>query len=131
MKLNLYKPISCKWIFLFISILLGGCLEQVNGQSLTYWEDNAASGHYNTRYTYDLMGNMLTLKRNGLQDGGTYGLIDDVSFAYKGNQLLNAEDKVEDPTYKDAWNFVDGASENVEYGYDKNGNMVKDLNKGI
>ena len=131
MKLNLYKPISCKWIFLFISILLGGCLEQVNGQSLTYWEDNAASGYYNTRYTYDLMGNMLTLKRNGLQDGGTYGLIDDVSFAYKGNQLLNAEDKVEDPTYKDAWNFVDGASENVEYGYDKNGNMVKDLNKGI
>ena len=97
----------------------------------SYWEDNAASGHYNTRYTYDLMGNMLTLKRNGLQDGGTYGLIDDVSFAYKGNQLLNAEDKVEDPTYKDAWNFVDGASENVEYGYDKNGNMVKDLNKGI
>ena len=97
----------------------------------SYLEDNAASGHYDTRYTYDLMGNMLTLKRNGLQDGGTYGLIDDVSFTYKGNQLLNAEDKVEDPTYKDAWNFVDGASENVEYGYDKNGNMVKDLNKGI
>ena len=82
-------------------------------------------------YTYDLDGNMSTLKLNGLQDGGTYGLIDDVSFAYKGNQLLNAEDKVEDPTYKDAWNFVDGASENVEYGYDKNGNMVRDLNKGI
>ena len=97
----------------------------------SYLEDNAASGHYDTRYTYDLMGNMLTLKRNGLQDGGTYGLIDDVSFTYKGNQLLNAEDKVEDPTYKDTWNFVDGASENVEYGYDKNGNMVKDLNKGI
>lgn len=131
MKLNLYKPISCKWIFLFISILLGGCLEQVNGQSLTYWEDNAASGHYNTRYTYDLMGNMLTLKRNGLQDGGTYGAIDNVSFIYKGNQMLRADDNVEDPTYKDAWNFVDGASENIEYEYDKNGNMVKDLNKGI
>ena len=99
--------------------------------SASYSEDNSTNAHYDTRYTYDLMGNMLTLKRNGLQDGGTYGLIDDVSFAYKGNQLLNAEDKVEDPTYKDAWNFVDGASENVEYGYDKNGNMVKDLNKGI
>ena len=99
--------------------------------SASYSEDNSTNAHYDTRYTYDLMGNMLTLKRNGLQDGGTYGLIDDVSFTYKGNQLLNAEDKVEDPTYKDAWNFVDGASENVEYGYDKNGNMVKDLNKGI
>lgn len=99
--------------------------------SVSYSEDNSTNAHYDTRYTYDLMGNMLTLKRNGLQDGGIYGLIDDVSFTYKENQLLNAEDKVEDPTYKDAWNFVDGASENVEYGYDKNGNMVKDLNKGI
>ena len=99
--------------------------------SASYSEDNSTNAHYDTRYTYDLMGNMLTLKRNGLQDGGIYGLIDDVSFTYKENQLLNAEDKVEDPTYKDAWNFVDGASENVEYGYDKNGNMVKDLNKGI
>ena len=99
--------------------------------SASYWEDNAASGHYDTRYTYDLMGNMLTLKRNGLQDGGTYGAIDNVSFIYKGNQMLRADDNVEDPTYKDAWNFVDGASENIEYEYDKNGNMVKDLNKGI
>lgn len=97
----------------------------------SYLEDNAASGHYDTRYTYDLMGNMLTLKRNGLQDGGTYGAIDNVSFIYKGNQMLRADDNVEDPTYKDAWNFVDGASENIEYEYDKNGNMVKDLNKGI
>lgn len=99
--------------------------------SASYLENNAASGHYDTRYTYDLMGNMLTLKRNGLQDGGTYGAIDNVSFTYKGNQLLRANDSVEDPTYKDAWNFVDGASENIEYEYDKNGNMVKDLNKGI
>ena len=99
--------------------------------SASYSEDNSTNAHYDTRYTYDLMGNMLTLKRNGLQDGETYGLIDDVSFTYKGNQILNAEDKVEDPTYKDAWNFVDGASENIEYGYDKNGNLVKDLNKGI
>ena len=99
--------------------------------SASYSEDNSINAHYDTRYTYDLMGNMLTLKRNGLQDGETYGLIDDVSFTYKGNQLFKAEDKVEDPTYKDAWNFVDGASENIEYGYDKNGNLVKDLNKGI
>ena len=40
MKLNLYKPISCKWIFLFISIFLGGCLEQVNGQSLSLLANN-------------------------------------------------------------------------------------------
>ena len=33
---------------------------------------------YTTRYAYDKNGNMLTLIRNGLQDDGSYGLIDDV-----------------------------------------------------
>ena len=46
MKLNLYKPISCKWIFLFISILLGGCLEQVNGQSLSLLANSYRDGDW-------------------------------------------------------------------------------------
>ncbi len=99
--------------------------------SATYSENGTANGHYDASYTYDLMGNMLTLKRNGLQDGGTYGAIDNVKFSYIGNQLAKADDNVEDPTYKDAWNFVDGASTSIEYVYDKDGNRICDLNKQI
>ena len=29
------------------------------------------------------------------------------------------------------FNFKDGANEELEYEYDKNGNLVKDLNKNI
>ena len=35
------------------------------------------------------------------------------------------------PTYAGAFNFVDGADADVEYEYDPNGNMTKDLNKNI
>jgi len=88
-------------------------------------------GNYTTQYTYDKMGNFLTLKRYGLQDGGTYGLIDDLTFTLNGNQVTRIEDAVSDPTYNAAFNFVDGASQSDEYEYDKNGNLTKDLNKNI
>lgn len=96
-----------------------------------YRENEKRSFHYDTSYTYDKMGNMLTLKRNGLQDGGTYGAIDDLSLIYDGNQLQAVRDKVEDPTYMGCFNFVDGANAETEYEYDQNGNLVKDLNKKI
>ena len=77
------------------------------------------------------MGNMLTLRRNGLQDGNTYGLIDQLSCTYSGNQLQKVTDAVEDPTWQGAFNFMDGADQQTEYEYDKNGNLTKDLNKNI
>ena len=71
------------------------------------------------------------MKRNGLQDGGTYGLIDNLTYTYQGNQVVKIDDQVEDPTYKDAMHFVDGTDAEIEYEYDKNGCMTKDLNKKI
>lgn len=99
--------------------------------SAVYTDDKGGNGHYNTTYTYDITGNPLSISRNGLTDDGTYGCIDNVSLSYNGNQLVKADDGVEDPTYKDTWNFVDGSTAAVEYEYDRNGNLKKDLNKGI
>ena len=99
--------------------------------SASYLENGSKHSHYDTSYTYDEMGNILSLKRNGLQDGGTYGLIDNLTYTYQGNQVVKIDDQVEDPTYKGVFNFKDGANEEIEYEYDKNGNLVKDLNKNI
>jgi len=86
---------------------------------------------YTTSYTYDKNGNFLTITRNGLKDGSVYGLIDDLTFTYDGNQVTKIEDAAIDPTYNGAFNFNDGASQTDEYVYDKNGNLTKDLNKNI
>jgi RHS repeat-associated protein len=102
--------------------------------SATYGETNSLqinTNRYSTSYTYDENGNFLTLTRKGLQDGGSYGLIDDLTFTLTGNQVTKIEDAASDPTYNGAFNFKDGASQSNEYTYDKNGNMTKDLNKNI
>ena len=95
------------------------------------YHEEGADGRYTTQYSYDSMGNMLTLKRNGLQDGGTYGQVDNLSYSYDGNQLTKISDSVEDPSCVGAFNFRDGADDEVEYTYDANGNMTSDKNRGI
>lgn len=85
-----------------------------------------------TSYEYDKMGNVTSLKRYGLQyDWGEYGLIDNLTYAYNGNQVVAVEDDAIGPTYEGAYHFRDGADADVEYKYDRNGNMTMDLNKDI
>ena len=97
-----------------------------------YHENNTRSNHYDTRYTYDLMGNMLTLQRNGLHDDGVFSLIDNLTFEYEGNQVIKVTDAEPDgPYYKDAWHYRDGADAEIEREYDGNGNLTKDLDAGI
>ena len=98
------------------------------GEGSALYESN---GNYDERLSYDKMGNVLTLLRYGLRDNGQYGLIDNLSYVYNGNQLLKVDDAVSGPYYAGAFHFVDGADESVEYTYDANGNMVSDKNKGI
>ena len=96
------------------------------GDRLNDWQ-----GHYDESLSYDKMGNVQSLLRSGLLDDGSYGLIDNLSYSYHGNQLLKVDDAAVGPYYQGAFHFVDGADEAVEYEYDANGNMVRDLNKGI
>ena len=92
---------------------------------------NDGQGNYDESLSYDKMGNVQSLLRSGLLDDGSYGLIDNLSYNYHGNQLLKVDDAAVGPYYQGAFHFVDGADEAVEYEYDANGNMVRDLNKGI
>ena len=92
---------------------------------------NDGQGNYDESLSYDKMGNVQSLLRSGLLGDGSYGLIDNLSYSYHGNQLLKVDDAANGPYYQGAFHFVDGADEAVEYEYDANGNMVRDLNKGI
>ena len=99
--------------------------------SANYSDGTINGNKYGTSYEYDCMGNITSMKRRGLQDGGTYGYIDNLTLCYDGNRLTSVSDAVTDPTYSNAWNFTDGAASTEEYEYDANGNVTKDLNKGI
>ena len=79
----------------------------------------------------DSMGNITSLTRNGRQDGGTYGKVNQLTYGYDGNHLVSVSDAVTSPTYNGFFGFNDGASQAVEYEYDANGNMTRDRNKGI
>lgn len=92
---------------------------------------NDGRGNYDESLSYDKMGNVQSLLRSGLLDDGSYGLIDNLSYNYHGNQLLKVDDAAVGPYYQGAFHFLDGADEAVEYEYDANGNLVRDLNKGI
>ena len=77
------------------------------------------------KVSYDRNGNIGELKRYGEQDERLY-LWDDLSYTYRGNQLLAVQDAGEAET-----GFVDGASSVAEYAYDGSGNLTRDDNKGI
>ena len=96
-----------------------------------YMSNGNTSSYYTAEYTYDRMGNMLTLKRNGMMNSTAFPPIDYLTFTYSGNQVTRIDDSGYTPTYTGAFNFMNGASQSNEYTYDKNGNLTKDLNKNI
>jgi len=81
--------------------------------------------------SYDRMGNIKTLGRWAkLSNGRTQ--IDSLNYNYNGNQV----DQIDDNTNNNTYGFAESLNgtvikQNNEYGYDANGNLNKDLNKGI
>ena len=105
------------------------------------WTANGSSHSYS--FTYDNMNRMLnathgtgayTEKVTGYDKNGNIiglqrynsSLIDNLTYTYSGNQLTKVEDATGNNT-----GFTDGSHTNGEYTYDNNGNLTKDLNKGI
>jgi RHS repeat-associated protein len=86
-------------------------------------------GKYNESVeSYDLNGNILQLHRAGEENGTDYSNYDNLEYSYIGNMLMSVRDQGIDTI-----GFIDGYdSETIpDYTYDSNGNLKKDLNKGI
>ncbi len=96
--------------------------------------DNTGTGNYNTNYSYDKNGNILTLNRYGpTVPGGGSGSIDVLAYTYDGNRLKTVNDIPGSPPHQNN-GFSDNGSysySNPEYFYDANGNMISDLNKDM
>jgi RHS repeat-associated protein len=86
--------------------------------------------YYNENATYDKHGNIETLQRKGqLVDGKTYGLLDDLTYHYSGNQLKSIKETRPNQNINGLMEFRKGTTSG--YGYDKNGRLVSDLDKSI
>lgn len=100
-----------------------------------YLQNGTINTNYKTAYTYDKHGNMKTMQRYGKKDAGTaatsYGLVDNLTMNYAGNQLLNANDAVGNINLSESADFKNYSNTATEYTYNTNGAMNKDLNKGI
>jgi RHS repeat-associated protein len=104
-----------------------------NGWNSNFSDDNK----FNEQLTYDLRGNITTLKRNGLNSNGwtgnnfvagTYGRIDNLTYAYNTKNQLLSVNEASLPTR--GFKTNPNATGN-QYDYDANGNLISDKNKYI
>ncbi|MBL1222496.1 RHS repeat-associated core domain-containing protein [Chryseobacterium sp. L7] len=92
-----------------------------------YAEPEATNPHnkkYDERLTYDLNGNIASLKRNAIPVSGTTSTtVDNLVYQYTGNRLDKViENALNDTGYEGGNNIID---------YDLNGNMINMKDKGI
>ena len=93
---------------------------------------NANTDRFSENVTaYDKNGNIKTLQRYGQTAASGYGLIDNLTFTLAGNLLNRVDDAAAASAYGGGFEFKDGVKQANEYNYDSNGNLTKDLNKGI
>ncbi|NAS14138.1 RHS repeat domain-containing protein, partial [Poritiphilus flavus] len=92
--------------------------------------DNSTNMNYRLYgVTYDKNGNILTLNRRGQYnaDATVLSHMDKLEYYYdSGNKLTRVKD-----SGHAVYGFKDSTADNQDYWYDANGNMVRDLNKGI
>lgn len=107
-----------------------GRLKNANYAAFNGSNWSTEAGGYDERdIRYDHNGNFLGLKRYSINIGSSSAvLIDDLTYTYfagAGNQLKQVED-----ASGNSQGFKESAHVADEYGYDDNGNLVSDKNKG-
>lgn len=94
-----------------------------------------SGGSFNTSYVYDKHGNITQKFLNGLKTANTYTQIEALQMSYNGNQLINVHNADTGSDLAGTEYFQDFSKDatkaKVEYTYNENGAMTKDLNKGI
>ena len=94
---------------------------------------------YSTSYSYDLNGNPTQIYRKGIVGKYSIGNTQQWNFDemdilypyYRGNQMQYIEDTCLTMPYEGSGDFQDANADTNDYTWDANGNMTKDLNRGI
>jgi len=91
------------------------------------------SNKFDSRYTYDIQGNIKSLSRYGMVGDNSFALIDNLTYSYSngnlGNKLLNVTD-----ISANSNGYMDGNSGTValpDFLYDRNGNMLTEKNRQL
>ncbi|SHJ61743.1 RHS repeat domain-containing protein [Bacteroides stercorirosoris] len=93
---------------------------------------NSNPNRYSEKVTgYDKNGNITGLERYGRSGYFSYGMCDALTYTLNGNQVTRVDDQVPTGAGNDETDFKDIVKQANEYTYDANGNLTKDLNKGI
>jgi RHS repeat-associated protein len=108
----------------------------VQNTSGAAWDKNYIDFTVSNR-TYDLNGNLKSMSQQGFVLGGQPG-IDNLTYQYlngdNSNRLQYVADNANNPNSKLGdfhYAAVTKTTATVDYGYDANGNMASDVNKGI
>lgn len=90
-------------------------------------------GRYDEMFpSYDLNGNLLSLRRTGQTGDSSFERVDDLTLEYDGNHLVRVGDAVATEHPNRAYNRFNGGSRAaVQYEYDACGNLVHDDNRGL
>ncbi|MFY7815774.1 MAG: RHS repeat-associated core domain-containing protein, partial [Chryseobacterium taeanense] len=109
----------------------GYVYDRLNRLSAGFYQrdDHPSANEYFEKIAYDLNGNITNLKRTASLEGNTTaGLIDNLTYAYFNNNSSNRLRPVTDSS-TDYRGYPETSG--VEIGYDDNGNMTSQEDKGI
>ncbi|HLO85036.1 MAG TPA: RHS repeat-associated core domain-containing protein [Nostocaceae cyanobacterium] len=96
--------------------------------SAILFANNTFGPRYSETFTHDKMGNVKTLTRFG---GSTSSPIDYLTMTYNGNQVTRIDDPLGSQNSYTVKEYQNKSNAANEMAYDANGNMVKDLDRGI